>query len=51
MEACFFSFVLCAGCVHGLSSLPTECFTLLACVHWLQRGGGRYFPFQRFVDS
>ena len=36
----------CAGRVHGLSSTATERFTLLACVHWLQRDGGRYSPFQ-----
>ena len=28
--------------VPPLSSLATKCFTLLACMHWLQRGGGRY---------
>ena len=40
----------CVGRVLGLSSSAMERFTLLACMHWLQRGG-RYSPFQCFADS
>ena len=50
-RACCFSFVHCAGRIHGLSSSATEHFTLLACVHWLQHVGGRYSRFQCFADS
>ena len=49
--ACCFSFVHCAGRVHGLSSSAKKRFTLLACVRWLQGGGVRYSPFQCFADS
>ena len=51
VQACCFSFVHCAGHVHGLSSSATKHFALLACVHWLQRGGMRYSHFQCFADS
>ena len=50
-ELCCFPSMHCVGRVHGLSSLATKRFTLLACVHWLQRGGVRYSPFQCFADS
>ena len=50
-RACCFSFVHCAGRVHGLSSSATERRTLLACVHWLQHDGGKYSRFQCFAGS
>ena len=44
-RACCFSFVHCVGLVHGLPTSAMERFTFLACVHWLQHGGGRYSSF------
>ena len=52
--ACCFSIVHSAGRVHQVHRSAIDCFTLIACVHWLQRDGGKYLnllPIPCFTDS